>query len=200
VEINDEQLRRETARPLMNRIDFRRRFWSRSHSPSSAALPFVRCAQEDKCDSFRGHLRVLVLPDAYDFPPRVSQQSVDPSISRDVRFDLLAPEGTVPFRPAGVLRAPVPEAAIDVDRDARSDERDICSGAKACDGRMILAVSQAAREQSLSKGNFGGGVLTADTLHACADFAIGGWRSRATLCHRRLGSGMRPGEARWRWT
>src|SRR3954453_11481826 len=72
-----------------------------------------------------GDLRVFMLPDADHPEASPPKREVGLVITLSVRADLLPPKGRIRLRCDGVVRAPMPETAIDEDRDSRSREHHI---------------------------------------------------------------------------
>src|SRR5690606_12315596 len=93
------------------RRSIRSRLYARPSGPSS---PFTDGAH----DRIRDLCRVLVLPEPQRQPLGGEEHSVNLSIAFDIADEFGRPVMRVSPRRRGVLRAAVPEAAIDVDRDA----------------------------------------------------------------------------------
>jgi hypothetical protein len=67
----------------------------------------------------------LVLPDSHDFPVLRPEQAVYFPIAGAVVLDLPPPKRRTGSRPGGVLRAAMPEAAVDEDGDVKPRENKI---------------------------------------------------------------------------
>jgi hypothetical protein len=77
------------------------------------------------CDSACGRRRSLVLPDPNHRPPGSLKLLRGVGVSLLIRLDLRAPPVAISLRPSAVRWTPMPEAAIDEDRDTRSRKDDI---------------------------------------------------------------------------
>ncbi len=86
---------------------------------------------------------VVVLPEAEDRPSRFPQGSVRVPVPRDIGGDLLGPERLVRRGRRVVLRAAVPEAPVDEDRDPWPAENQVGRAPQARQRPRIHAVSQA---------------------------------------------------------
>src|SRR5688572_5751010 len=75
--------------------------------------------------ALRGCIGVLVLPHADDLPASASQHVVNLAIPISVPAQLRHPVVTVGLRDHLVLRAVVPEAAVDEDGDSGAGEDDV---------------------------------------------------------------------------
>lgn len=113
----------------------------------------------------RGHLDVrehLVLPETNDAPPGRFQFYGLPSVSGHVRSQSLAPVLGPGAGADVVLRAAVPEAAIDEDRDARAGEQEV----RAPDGRPFVGLGlDPACSKSIAEAKLGSGVAAPDAGH-----------------------------------
>ena len=82
-----------------------------------------------------------------------------------------------------MLWAAMPEATVDVDRHACTDEDQVGACAQALDGGMVLAIPEAPSEEEPSYGDFSCGVRPPDSLHPSSGGGIR-WRFRfAAACH-----------------
>ena len=72
-----------------------------------------------------GHDRVIVFPHSDDRPTRLGERCVGRPISSHVRLELLRPPLLVRLREGCVLRATMPETAVDEHRDPLAREGDI---------------------------------------------------------------------------
>lgn len=80
---------------------------------------------EHREDSARDGVGGLVLPRADDMPAGGAESAVDAPITRGVAFELRAPIADVATGCIAVLRAAVPEAAINEDGDPPAREDDV---------------------------------------------------------------------------
>lgn len=69
--------------------------------------------EDDVADSFRSRLWVLMLPDANDGPTSRSQEAVRLTVAVSVPSKLRSPEIAVDDRKYAMLRAAMPETAVD---------------------------------------------------------------------------------------
>jgi hypothetical protein len=69
-----------------------------------------------------GLRRILVLPDTNDLPAGPCEPLIDVPISLHGPTQLRKPVGRIPFGQRSVLRAAVPEAAIDENSESGADE------------------------------------------------------------------------------
>jgi hypothetical protein len=82
-------------------------------------------ASNDVYDAFGRFVGTLMRPDANDTPTRGTQASIGIRVSGAVGLDFVTPKLRVALWPGGVLRATVPEAAIDEDGDSGAGKNDI---------------------------------------------------------------------------
>lgn len=76
-------------------------------------------------DRSRRNLRRLVLPDANDFPTVLLEPNHVSRVAPSVLLDLRTPVVRPGARSRAVLRTPVPEAAVNVDREPSAREDDV---------------------------------------------------------------------------
>lgn len=89
--------------------------------------------------------QVFVLPNSNYSPARLAQSPVGISISRDVCVDLGPPPCGVVLGAGAVDRAPVPEATVDEDRDARRGKGDVDCSARPLKRARMDAETQTSR-------------------------------------------------------
>jgi hypothetical protein len=113
-------------------------------------------------------MRILMLPDANHLPASLLELAICVSISAPIRLDLLAPEGGVGFRPAGMHRAAVPEAAVDEHSYACRTEDDVDAPSAIGQHWTIDPVPQATTMKLSSQLDLGGRVAPPRSSHALA--------------------------------
>jgi hypothetical protein len=93
----------------------------------------------------RRFTRLLVLPDPKNMPAVRDQLGIVPAVALDVPLELREPVRRVCSRTDAVLRALMPEASVDEDRDPLAREDDIRATSKGWDRPTMLpeAESQA---------------------------------------------------------
>lgn len=79
------------------------------------------------------------------------QNGIGLPVALDVALQLRHPVVGVRFRNGRVLRASVPEAAVDEDCDPQPSEHDVGTSAHSGDRGMVNAISQTSRVQDLTK-------------------------------------------------
>jgi hypothetical protein len=79
----------------------------------------------DIFDAFGRFAGALMRPYANDTPTRSTEASIGVRISGAIGFDFITPKLRVALRPGGVLRAPMPETAIDEDGDSDTGKHDV---------------------------------------------------------------------------
>ena len=105
-----------------------------------------------------GVLGRLVLPDPHHPPARVGEPTVGGAVARDVGVELGPPPRPVVPRRGGVLRAAVPEAAVDEDHHAGAGEDEVAAGAQLRQRAVVHPVAVAQGVQPLAHSQFGPGV------------------------------------------
>lgn len=94
----------------------------------------------------------LVLPDPHARPALRGESPVGVAVAAAVRLDLFAPPRRVRARLTRVLRAPVPEAAVDEHGDARGTGRRCRRGAAAPEAEAEFHVSPGHGKRGASSG------------------------------------------------
>jgi len=120
----------------------------------------------------------LVFPDADDFPACGRQRGIGDTVTLNVPAQLRIPVPDVDGRLAAMLRAAVPEAAVDEHSDPASGERDI--GPDPIPARkvqaIVLAVAVAPAVQSTAQRKLGLGVGAPIGAHVGRATWAGGMR------------------------
>lgn len=96
----------------------------------------------------------FVLPDPDHFPPGLHEKSIGLLVPASISSDLVRPELRVCDRHGVVLRASVPEAAIDEDSHLRPGEDQVGGSANPGKWAAIHSVSQAHRVYRSTDGEF----------------------------------------------
>lgn len=109
---------------------------------------------------------VLMLPDAQHPPPRSTQPAIGVCIAQSIGLDLCPPIRGVGLWPGPMLGTPVPEAAIDEDRNTSAGEEDVCAPSKARQGLAIDPKPESATMQQRTDGQLRPGVTRAVRSHA----------------------------------
>lgn len=122
-------------------------------------------------DPLRGLRRNLMLPDPDHSPFRSAQLSIADAITLHVSGDLRAPIGSVGSGTRAVLRASMPEAAIDEDRHLLAPKDDVRSATQALQWLRVDAIAKAAPMKLRPKGKLRSGVPLAVALHRGPDGA-----------------------------
>lgn len=107
-----------------------------------------------------------MLPNPDDRPSGLCEPAIGISIPSSIRFNLGAPELAVAVRLGCVLRASVPEAAVNEDGDPRWAEDDVNSAATVSEHGPIDSEPQPAGMQRPPQRNFGAGVPASYPRHA----------------------------------
>jgi hypothetical protein len=110
--------------------------------------------------------RVVVFPHSDNRPPCCCQGCVCVLITAPVAFELLGPPRRIGLGLLAMLRASVPEAAIDEDRDALPRENDVDSSSMAGQHRQVHPVPQPKGVERLPKSDFRGRVSRALSLQS----------------------------------
>ena len=118
-----------------------------------------------RCDEVRSHLGVDVLPDPQDLPPGGTQFGVSVTVPGTVQVDLPAPPFGVCLRRYVVLRAAVPEAPVDEDREPGPCEGDV-DGSSAVSRNLDLHTEpEPSSMECLPKSDLGFGVAPRQDRH-----------------------------------
>lgn len=80
-------------------------------------------------DPIRGNLGVFVLPNPNRDPAARTKNCIGLGITESVSFDLLIPEGRVADWQRAVVGAPMPEAAVNENRNLGPRKHDVCFSA-----------------------------------------------------------------------
>jgi hypothetical protein len=112
--------------------------------------------------------RRLVLPDPYDLPSGSFQLGVVQSVPLDVSTDLGAPIVGIGPRARSVVRASVPEAAINKDGQLLTTEDDVRSAAQGCDRPRVDPISESATMKLGADSQLGTSVALAISPHSRA--------------------------------
>ena len=92
--------------------------------PSSNSLP------DGSTHYVHGPKRIRVFPEPQYQPPATLKEAIRVTVTTNVCLNLSAPPIGVGLRPSSMLRAPVPEAAVDKNSNLLADEREV--GATSC--------------------------------------------------------------------
>ncbi len=126
-------------------------------------------APHEVLDPVRGGRWVLVLPDAYDRPAGLNEQTVCVAVAAPIGLDLLAPEFSVVSRPGGVFGAAMPKASVDHHSHARFGEHEVRAAADAGQQRAVDEVAETSFVQYPAHLQLGPGVSGAGARHPMAD-------------------------------
>jgi hypothetical protein len=100
----------------------------------------------------RGPDGFLMLPDSHHTPARFRESCVGACIPRNVRVKFRLPVSTIRARLSTMLRTPMPETPVNVDRDLRRRKHDVGSSQDtACPDRSVDAVAQPSAVEFSSK-------------------------------------------------
>lgn len=139
---------------------------------------------EDADDPGRGLARILVLPDSLDEPSGLGEVLVGVDVPFLVALDLVGPVPTVgSVNPSPVVRATMPEASIDEDRDALPTEDDVCSATELGDRANVHPVAEARRMECSTDEHLGLGVFPWQRLHPTSDLGRRSERFSPSLRH-----------------
>lgn len=116
-------------------------------------------------DTICGIADILVLPHSQHSPPGGGQDAVSVSIPCSSSVHFCGPVASVRLGDREVLRAPVPEAAVDEDRDFLAWKDDIGSPAYAFDRGSVDEVAQASTVQLRPQLQLGTRIPTPVRLH-----------------------------------
>jgi hypothetical protein len=123
-----------------------------------------------------------VLPDSHDEPAGARQELSGLLVPAAVTGDLVGPVPAVDVvRSAAVLRAPVPEAAIDENRHTGRAEHNVGFAPEARQGCLVQAVTKPQSMQRSTKDKFGRRALASLGAHAPANCVAGGERFAPTF-------------------
>ena len=118
-----------------------------------------------RCNEVRSHLGVDVLPDPQDPPPGGTQCGVSVTVPGTVQVDLPAPPFGVRLRRHVVVRAAVPEAPVDEDREPGAGEGDV-DGSSAVSWNLDLHTEpEPSSMECLPKCDLGFGVAPCQDRH-----------------------------------
>jgi hypothetical protein len=109
-----------------------------------------------------------MLPKSQDAPAGSNEDGIGVAITTNILFYLGAPPRPVRLWPCPVLRASVPKAAVDKDRQAGAHEDNICA-APASNYRPIDAETQAKSMNFATQGKLTGSISPRGDLHPVAD-------------------------------
>ncbi len=104
-------------------------------------------------------------PEPHDFPPVLSEHGVGFGIALAVAFDLLLPETGVRLRCCVVLRAPMPVATVDEDRELGPREQDVGGTPEGRYGALVHSVAQPHGVKQAADRQFGRCVSRLVPLH-----------------------------------
>lgn len=133
-------------------------------------------------DTLRNLINWLVLPCAKNAPTCGGEPRVRVDIARTIGLDLCPPEFSVCLGPGRMHRAAMPEATVDEDDHARTDEHNVSATPYFSEDAMIDAKAQAALVQERSKRQLRSRVSAATRLHAPPCFVRGCGDRRASSC------------------
>lgn len=110
--------------------------------------------------------RRFVFPNTYHVPACVGQAVVRVSVAHHIGLNLLAPEGGIRLGPGSVLRAAMPEAAVDEDNHARWAKDDVGAAPPIPEHAMVYAKPQPALVKLPTQRDLGFGVSATNSAHA----------------------------------
>ena len=119
-----------------------------------------------------------MLPDSYDGPVGCSQMVVGVTVAALVRLDLLPPPDGVLLGPGAVLGAPMPEASVHENSDARTREGDVGLPAKPGE-RVVDAEAKSLAVEERTQSGLGCRIAPALLLHPSERIRRRGWRRPA---------------------
>jgi hypothetical protein len=128
-----------------------------------------RLSREKSADPVGGGCGNLVLPDSDHGPFGGAELGVVTSIPLDVSGDLRAPVGRIGPGTGAVLRAPMPEAAIDEDGHFLAPEDNVRSAAEAVQRLRVDAIAKAPPVKLRPKRKLRSGIALSVSLHGCPD-------------------------------
>lgn len=119
-----------------------------------------------------------------DGPPGRGQSGIRIAVSLNVPVELGSPIRGVPPRRRTVIRASVPEAAINEYRHPGAGENDVRADAQSRDA-VVNAISEALSVQEASQGQLWSRVRPAVGTHGCQRVGVRGGRrcDPCTKCH-----------------
>jgi hypothetical protein len=133
------------------------------------AVPAVECC----LDLIGAPLHLVVLPNADDRPTLAAQDRVVPGVPLPVGEELCPPQRGVGLRELRVLLAPVPETAVDEDRDPGSGEDEVGACSSAGADPAVDEEPPAAGVERTAQGEFRCGVTAAEPGHVTAALRVG---------------------------
>src|SRR4051794_17086537 len=110
---------------------------------------------KSRLDAFSRGGSGLVLPNADHIPSEPSEGCIRLGVAAPIRGDLVTPPSSVCFRLNAVVRTPVPEAAIDEDRNLGGGENDVGAPLRESRNRVIDAEAQSATMKRGAEAQFG---------------------------------------------
>lgn len=128
----------------------------------SVALQRMKDARDDRLGRF-------VLPRPENGPSVVGKEAVRFSVPLAVAAYLLSPERSVRLRDRVMCGAPVPEAAVDENRDLGAREHEVCTTVQRRNRAEIDPVPKSRCVCSSSDRHLGLGVASSVRLHAAPD-------------------------------
>lgn len=117
-----------------------------------------------------------MLPDPQHRPSYIHQPAIGVTISTAIGFYLLLPETSIVFRPAGMLRAAMPETPINEDGQLLPREGDVGTPTWPLQDPIVHSILQASTMNRLAYGKLRRSVLPADLPHSPARFRGRGLR------------------------
>jgi hypothetical protein len=123
-------------------------------------------------------------PEAQYQPSSIGQHLVVAPITCDVRRDLGAPPFGVRFRFRGVQGAPVPEAAVDEDRDSQVREDDVWTHQRDPSDCPVNAIPKPTSMEGTAKTHLIIGISATNRLHPSPNERVRYfvWRCLTTAC------------------
>jgi hypothetical protein len=140
-------------------------YWPRSRASTKRLTPI----EHDLMNSKSGVSWVLVLPDPKADPASFRQTRIGVFVAFPGRGHLRCPELSVPHRDCVVLRAPVPEATIEEDRDAGPRKYQVSSSSELLEWSHGDSVTKAKCVHCRTQGHLRFCVPALVGLHARAD-------------------------------
>lgn len=135
-------------------------------------------------------VQIRVFPNAHDGPSDCLKPCRRVQITLEVRLQLGLPPGGIPHWPGRVLRATVPEAAIDENSDFLAWKQKVCSAARSAWNGSIHAIPVSKTMKCASQCHLRGGVTSSLSRHpARRDRISRQWREatdpRGCVCWHR---------------
>src|SRR5205807_1572554 len=129
----------------------------------------VASSADYACDPRSRFAWILVRPHADRKPAGFCEACIRILVSPPIALDLFAPPLGVGSRPCSMLRAPVPEAAVDEDSDSCRSEDDVGTPPQTRHGASLDAKAKPEAVQRRPEGDFSWCVALSRCLHPATD-------------------------------